>query len=140
MLFLYYGNTRYFQFNLSHIRFCQLRIPHVSLAQKIISLTYLSLLTYSPSFLQLHHVLLCRVVFPSLVPYVGMEFRSSDEAWSYWLSYGGQKGFEVRKRYTNKRRGEWQVVVVQKLQMIEFIGIMPRSLKVTRPTLASLSC
>ena len=50
-----------------------------------------------------------RVVLPSLVPYVGMEFRSSDEAWSYWLSYGGQKGFEVRKRYTNKSSAEGKV-------------------------------
>jgi hypothetical protein len=34
---------------------------------------------------------------------MGMEFRNSDEAWALWLSYSGQKGFEVRKRYTNKR-------------------------------------
>ena len=32
-----------------------------------------------------------------------MEFTNSDEAWAFWLSYSGQKGFEVRKRYTNKR-------------------------------------
>ena len=50
--------------------------------------------------------LLCRVVLPSLVPYVGMEFRSSDEAWSYWLSYGAQKGIEVRKRYTSSAEGK----------------------------------
>ena len=32
-----------------------------------------------------------------------MEFTNSDEAWAFWLSYSGQKGFEVKKRYTNKR-------------------------------------
>ena len=32
-----------------------------------------------------------------------MEFRNSDEAWAFWLTYSVQKGFEVRKRYTNKR-------------------------------------
>ncbi|XP_034600641.1 protein FAR1-RELATED SEQUENCE 5-like [Setaria viridis] len=46
---------------------------------------------------------------PSLAPYVGMEFRNSDEAWAFWLSYGGQKGFEVRKRYTNKRPSDGTV-------------------------------
>jgi zinc finger SWIM domain-containing protein 3 len=35
-----------------------------------------------------------------------MEFRNSDEAWAFWLSYGGQNGFEVRKRYTNKRTSD----------------------------------
>ena len=44
-----------------------------------------------------------RVVLPSLVPHVGMEFKNSDEAWAFWLTYSGQKGSEVRKRYTNKR-------------------------------------
>ncbi|CAO2188105.1 unnamed protein product, partial [Urochloa humidicola] len=43
---------------------------------------------------------------PSLAPYVGMEFRNSDEAWTFWMSYGGQKGFEVRKRYTNKSQSD----------------------------------
>ena len=41
-------------------------------------------------------------MLPSFVPRVGMEFRNSDEAWAYWLSYGGQKGFEVRK-YTQTK-------------------------------------
>jgi len=35
-----------------------------------------------------------------------MEFKTIDEAWMFWISYGGQKGFEVRKRYTNKRKDE----------------------------------
>ena len=33
-----------------------------------------------------------------------MEFCSTDEAWMFWVSYGGQKGFEVTKRYSNKRK------------------------------------
>ena len=45
----------------------------------------------------------CRTILLALVPQVGMEFRTSDEAWAFWLGYGGQKGFEVRKKYTNKR-------------------------------------
>ena len=44
-------------------------------------------------------------LIPGLLPCVGMEFRNSDEAWAFWLSYGGQKSFEVRKRYTNKTKG-----------------------------------
>ena len=35
-----------------------------------------------------------------------MEFKTIDEAWMFWISYGGQKGFEVRKRYANKGRME----------------------------------
>jgi zinc finger SWIM domain-containing protein 3 len=38
-----------------------------------------------------------------------MEFRNSDEAWAFWLSYSGQQGFEVRKRYTNKRESDGKV-------------------------------
>jgi hypothetical protein len=32
-----------------------------------------------------------------------MEFDSPNEGWIYWHYYGGPKGFEVRKRYTNKK-------------------------------------
>ena len=46
---------------------------------------------------------------PSLVPHVGMEFKNSDVAWAFWLSYGGQRGFEVRKRYTNKRPSDGKI-------------------------------
>ena len=28
----------------------------------------------------------------NFVPHVGVEFRTSDKAWAFWLSYGGQKG------------------------------------------------
>lgn len=50
-----------------------------------------------------------RVVLPGLVPHVGMEFTNSDEAWACCLSYSGQQGFEVRKRYTNKRASDGKV-------------------------------
>ena len=42
-------------------------------------------------------------LLPCMVPHVGMEFKCSDEAGMFWHRYGGQKGFEVKKRYTNKR-------------------------------------
>ncbi|EEE54990.1 hypothetical protein OsJ_02614 [Oryza sativa Japonica Group] len=38
-----------------------------------------------------------------------MEFTNSDEAWAFWLSYSGQKGFEVRKRYTNRSKSDGSV-------------------------------
>ena len=38
-----------------------------------------------------------------------MEFGNSYEAWAFWLSYSGQKGFEVRKRYTNKRSSDGKI-------------------------------
>jgi hypothetical protein len=39
---------------------------------------------------------------PILVPQVGMGFSTIEEAWMFWVGYGGLKGFEVRKMYTNK--------------------------------------
>ena len=44
-----------------------------------------------------------------LLPQVGMEFSSVQEAWMFWISYGGQKGFEVRKRFANKRKSDGKV-------------------------------
>ena len=35
------------------------------------------------------------------IPQVGMRFRDSDEAWVFWVEYGGHIGFDVRKRCTN---------------------------------------
>jgi zinc finger SWIM domain-containing protein 3 len=35
------------------------------------------------------------------LPQVGMIFKSKEEAWLFWVAYGGRVGFEVRKRYTN---------------------------------------
>ncbi|XP_066399805.1 uncharacterized protein [Miscanthus floridulus] len=36
-------------------------------------------------------------LFSSLLPQVGMEFTTIDEAWMFWISYGGQKGFEEQE-------------------------------------------
>jgi len=30
-----------------------------------------------------------------------MPFSSFDEAWDFWVTYGGRIGFDVRKCYTN---------------------------------------
>jgi zinc finger SWIM domain-containing protein 3 len=48
-------------------------------------------------------------VLPNLMPKVGMEFNTIDEAWMFWIAYGGQKGFEVTKRYTNKRKSDGKI-------------------------------
>jgi len=48
-------------------------------------------------------------MLPGLVPHVGMEFGNSNEVWAFWLSYGGQQGFDVRKRYTNKRPSDGKI-------------------------------
>jgi hypothetical protein len=44
-----------------------------------------------------------------LVPHVGMKFRNPDLGWKFWLAYAGQKGFDVRKRYTNKSKIDGKV-------------------------------
>ena len=31
-----------------------------------------------------------------------MRFSSVDEAWNFWVTYGGRMGFDVRKCYANK--------------------------------------
>ncbi|KAK3007467.1 hypothetical protein RJ639_013339 [Escallonia herrerae] len=33
------------------------------------------------------------------IPKNGMEFDSRDEAWKFWVDYGGKMGFGVRKDY-----------------------------------------
>lgn len=38
-----------------------------------------------------------------------MEFGTIEEAWMFWVGYGGLKGFEVRKMYTNKRKSDGKV-------------------------------
>jgi zinc finger SWIM domain-containing protein 3 len=48
-------------------------------------------------------------VLPSSIPEVGMEFNNIDEAWMFWIAYGGQKGFEVRKSYTNRRKSDGKI-------------------------------
>jgi hypothetical protein len=44
-----------------------------------------------------------------LIPHVGMKFRNLEEARMFWLTYGGSSGFEVRKRYRNKRQTDGKV-------------------------------
>ncbi|CAN6360294.1 unnamed protein product, partial [Urochloa humidicola] len=46
---------------------------------------------------------------PGVLPQVGMEFNNTNEAWMFWVSYGGKKGFEVRKRYANKRKSDGKI-------------------------------
>jgi hypothetical protein len=41
-----------------------------------------------------------------MVPQLGMKFQSVDEAWKFWKAYGSRIGFEVRKRYINKRKSD----------------------------------
>ena len=48
-------------------------------------------------------------MLPSLLPEVGMEFNTIEEVWMFWIRYGGQEGFEVRKRYTKKRKSDGKV-------------------------------
>jgi hypothetical protein len=43
-------------------------------------------------------------LLPCLVPHIGMKFRNPNQGWKFYLAYGGQKGFDVRKRYTNKNK------------------------------------
>ncbi|KAL8526049.1 hypothetical protein ACS0TY_015318 [Phlomoides rotata] len=37
-------------------------------------------------------------------PVIGMNFDSLDEAWKFWVDYGGKAGFGVRKHYFNKNK------------------------------------
>ncbi|XP_056690357.1 protein FAR1-RELATED SEQUENCE 5-like [Spinacia oleracea] len=37
-------------------------------------------------------------------PQIGMEFDSVEDAWNFWLQYGGKLGFNVRKHYENKTK------------------------------------
>ena len=32
---------------------------------------------------------------------VGMEFNTLEDAWDFWVKYGRQMGFDVRKHYIN---------------------------------------
>jgi len=42
-------------------------------------------------------------------PQVGLRFKNSDEAWQFWVVYGGRSGFDVRKRYTNYSKFDHKV-------------------------------
>ncbi|XP_044331085.1 protein FAR1-RELATED SEQUENCE 5 isoform X2 [Triticum aestivum] len=43
------------------------------------------------------------------IPQVGMRFKDSNEAWMFWVEYGGHIGFDVRKRCTNKSKFDGKV-------------------------------
>ncbi len=65
---------------------------------------FFSLCVYTSHILDDDVFLYRERLLPCMVPHVGMEFKCSDEAGMFWHRYGGQKGFEVRKRYTKKIR------------------------------------
>ncbi|XP_030924635.1 protein FAR1-RELATED SEQUENCE 5-like [Quercus lobata] len=41
-----------------------------------------------------------------LNPRVGMKFDTLEDAWEFWLKYGRQVGFDVRKHYINKSKND----------------------------------
>ncbi|KAI4975776.1 hypothetical protein ZWY2020_049383 [Hordeum vulgare] len=43
------------------------------------------------------------------MPEIGMIFRSRQEAWLFWVAYGGRVGFDVKKRYTNVSKFDGKV-------------------------------
>ena len=44
-----------------------------------------------------------------LSPRVGMEFDTLKDAWEFWLKYGRQMGFDVRKHYINKSKKDGKI-------------------------------
>jgi zinc finger SWIM domain-containing protein 3 len=42
-------------------------------------------------------------------PQLGSRFRNPDEAWLFWVAYGGRTGFDVRKRYKNSSKFDGKV-------------------------------
>ena len=44
-----------------------------------------------------------------LSPRVGMEFDTLEDAWEFWLKYGRQMGFDVRKHYLNKSKKDGKI-------------------------------
>ena len=45
-----------------------------------------------------------------LNPRVGMEFDTSEDACDFWVKYGRQMGFDVRKHYINKSQKDEKVI------------------------------
>ena len=43
------------------------------------------------------------------IPQVGLRLRNPDEAWQFWVAYGGHTGFDVRKRYRNLSKFDGKV-------------------------------
>ena len=48
-------------------------------------------------------------VNPIWVPQIGQKFRNLDDAWTFWVDYGGHVGFEVRKRYANESKYDGKI-------------------------------
>ena len=48
-------------------------------------------------------------VNPIWVPQIGQKFRNLDDAWTFWVDYGGHAGFEVRKRYANESKYDGKI-------------------------------
>lgn len=46
---------------------------------------------------------------PIGLPQVAQKFRNLDDAWSFWVNYGGRAGFEIRKRYKNESKYDGKV-------------------------------
>ena len=44
------------------------------------------------------------------IPQVGMRFRNVDEAWVFWVAYGGRAGFDVRKRNKKVSKCDGEVI------------------------------
>ena len=40
---------------------------------------------------------------------IGMEFDTLEDAWEFWVKYGRQVGFDVRKHYINKSKNDGKV-------------------------------
>ncbi|KAK3013619.1 hypothetical protein RJ639_009322 [Escallonia herrerae] len=51
------------------------------------------------------------------IPKNGMEFNSWDEAWKFWVDYGGKMGFGMRKDYSNKSRKD-EITLMESIIMI----------------------
>ncbi|XP_054791573.1 protein FAR1-RELATED SEQUENCE 5-like [Prosopis cineraria] len=46
----------------------------------------------------------------SMTPIVGLEFDDLEEAWQYWIDYGGRIGFSVRKQNSNKSKKDDSII------------------------------
>ena len=47
-----------------------------------------------------------------LSPRVCMKFDTLEDAWEFWLKYGRQMGFDVRKHYINKSKKDGKITLM----------------------------
>ena len=47
-----------------------------------------------------------------LSPRVRMKFDTLEDAWEFWLKYGRQMGFDVRKHYINKSKKDGKITLM----------------------------